>query len=162
MRGLSLSPKPFYSEVITQIVRWWTKCIVKKGDCVEKLCSCKISALVFLNMKHTVRIIIDSPSYIEMSHVSFPVCLNKSLCCSLWPVYPSGRPVRKSRLPAWVRMLPVPVFRLPWVWQPARLQEISKQLRGQHLRHSLELASHQITSCTKTSECSWSYCLKFY
>jgi len=56
--------KTFYSEVIKWIVRWWTKWIVKQGDCVEKLCSCKISALVFLNMKHTVRIIIDSPSYI--------------------------------------------------------------------------------------------------
>ena len=56
--------KTFYSEVIKWIVRWWTKWIVKQGDCVEKLCSCKISALVFLNMKHTVRIIIDSLSYI--------------------------------------------------------------------------------------------------
>ena len=54
----------FYSEVIKQVVRWWTKCIVKQGDCVEKLCCCKISALVFsLNMKHTVQIIIDSPLY---------------------------------------------------------------------------------------------------
>jgi hypothetical protein len=25
-----------------------------QGDYVEKLCSCKISALVFINMKHTV------------------------------------------------------------------------------------------------------------
>jgi hypothetical protein len=59
---LVCQPKTFYSEVINQIVRWWTKCIVKQEDCVEKLCSCKFSALVFLNMKHTVRIIIDSPS----------------------------------------------------------------------------------------------------
>jgi len=58
-------PKTFYSEVINQIVWWWTKCVVKQGDCVEKLCSCKISALVFINTKHTVRIIIDSPSYIR-------------------------------------------------------------------------------------------------
>jgi hypothetical protein len=57
-------PKTFYSEVIKQIVRWWTDCIVKQGDCVEKLCSCKISAIVFLNMKHRVRIVIDSTSYI--------------------------------------------------------------------------------------------------
>jgi len=34
----------------------------KQGDYVEKLCSCKISTLVFINMKHTLRIIIDSPS----------------------------------------------------------------------------------------------------
>ena len=37
----------------------------KQGDYVEKLCSCKISTLVFINMKHTLRIIIDSPSYIN-------------------------------------------------------------------------------------------------
>jgi hypothetical protein len=35
----------------------------KQGDYVEKLRSCKISTLVFINMKHTLRIIIDSPSY---------------------------------------------------------------------------------------------------
>jgi hypothetical protein len=60
-------PKTFYSEVIKQIVHWWAKCIVKQGEYVEKLCSSKISALVFLNMKHTVRIIIDSPSYLGYS-----------------------------------------------------------------------------------------------
>ena len=60
---LASQHKTFYSEVIKQIVRWRTKCIVKQGDCVEKLCSCKISALVFVNMKHTVRIIIHSHSY---------------------------------------------------------------------------------------------------
>jgi hypothetical protein len=36
----------------------------KQGDYVEKLCSCKISTIVFINMKHTLRIIIDLPSYI--------------------------------------------------------------------------------------------------
>jgi hypothetical protein len=40
-------PQTFYSEVIKQIVRWWTKCTVNQGDYVEKLCSCKIPALVF-------------------------------------------------------------------------------------------------------------------
>jgi len=63
-------PKNFYSEVIKQIVWWWTKCVVKQGDCVEKLCSCKISALVFINMKHTVRIISDSPSYLSTYKIS--------------------------------------------------------------------------------------------
>ena len=91
--------------------------------------------------------------YIEMSHV----CLSKTLCRSLRPVYPRARPVRKSRMPAWIRMLPVPVVRLPWVWEGARLQEISKQLRTQHRRHSLERASHQITGCSKTAECSWAF-----
>ena len=60
--------KTFYSEVKRQIVQWWTKCIVKQGNYVEKLSRCKISALVFLNMKHTVRIIIDSPSYFAHLH----------------------------------------------------------------------------------------------
>ena len=58
-------PKSFYSEGIKQTVQWWTKCIVKQGDYVEILCSCKISALVFVNIKCTLRIIIDSPSYVE-------------------------------------------------------------------------------------------------
>jgi len=44
-------PKTFYSEVIKQVVQWWTKCIVKQEDCVEKLCNCKISALVSINVK---------------------------------------------------------------------------------------------------------------
>jgi hypothetical protein len=57
--------KTFYSEVIKQILWWWTKCIVKQGGYGEKLCSCKISALVFLNIKHIVRTIIDSPSCIQ-------------------------------------------------------------------------------------------------
>jgi len=35
----------------------------KQGDYVEKLSSCKISTLVFINTKHTLRINIDSPSY---------------------------------------------------------------------------------------------------
>jgi hypothetical protein len=35
----------------------------KQGDYVEKLSSCRISTLVFISMKHTLRIIIDSPSY---------------------------------------------------------------------------------------------------
>jgi len=61
---LVCQPKTFYSEAIREIVRWWTECIVKQGDCVHKLCGCKISALVFINVKHTVRIIIDSPSHI--------------------------------------------------------------------------------------------------
>ena len=38
----------------------------KQGNYVEKLCSCKISTLVFINMKHTLRIIIDSPSYLHV------------------------------------------------------------------------------------------------
>ena len=54
--------KTFYSEVIKQIVRWWITCIL------SKLCSCKISTFVFISMKCTLQIIIDSPSY---HHASF-------------------------------------------------------------------------------------------
>jgi hypothetical protein len=57
-------PRTLYSEAIKQTVWWWTKCIVKQEDYVEKLCSCKISALVSINMKHTVWIIIDSLLYL--------------------------------------------------------------------------------------------------
>jgi hypothetical protein len=32
----------------------------KQGDYVEKLCICKICTAVFINMEHTLRIIIDS------------------------------------------------------------------------------------------------------
>ena len=39
----------------------------KQGDYVEKLCGCRISTLVFINMKHTLQLITDSPSYIEFS-----------------------------------------------------------------------------------------------
>jgi len=35
---------------------------LEQGEYVEKLCSCKISAIIFLNMKYRVRIMIDSPS----------------------------------------------------------------------------------------------------
>ena len=38
-----------------------------QGDYVEKLCSCKISTLVFINVKHTLRIIIDMPSYVVLT-----------------------------------------------------------------------------------------------
>jgi hypothetical protein len=40
----------------------------KQGDYVAKLFSCKISTLVFINMKHTLQIIIDSLSYFK--HIS--------------------------------------------------------------------------------------------
>jgi len=74
--------KTFYSEVIKQIVRWWTKCILKQGDCVEKLCSCKISALVFINMKHTGQIIIDSPSYFQIVTWLAPELRRQQCYCS--------------------------------------------------------------------------------
>jgi hypothetical protein len=66
-------PNTFYSELTKQIVRWWTECTVQQGDCVKKLCSCKIPALVFLNMKHTVRINIDSPSYVNIVYIVPPL-----------------------------------------------------------------------------------------
>jgi hypothetical protein len=44
---LVCQPKTFYSEGIKQIVRWWTKCIVKQGDCAEKYVAVR-SLLLFL------------------------------------------------------------------------------------------------------------------
>ena len=64
--------------------------------------------------------------------------LSKTHCSSLWLVHPRGWPVRKSQLPSWVRMLPVPTVRLPWVREGARLQGISKQLRRHNRRQRLE------------------------
>jgi len=54
---------------------------LKFKETVEKLCSCKTSALVFLNMKHTVRIIIDSPSYVPLGlrQVLVKCNINKAL-----------------------------------------------------------------------------------
>ena len=82
----------------------------------------------------------------------FSVCLSKTLCRSLRPVYPRGRPVRKSRVPAWVRMLPVPVVRLPWVWEGARLQGISKQLTEQQ---PTPQSRRSVTSNYRLHQDSW-------
>jgi hypothetical protein len=30
--------KTFFSEGIRKLVQWWTKCIEKQGDYIEKLC----------------------------------------------------------------------------------------------------------------------------
>ena len=48
-----------------------------QGDYVEKLCSCNISTLVFTNMKHTLRIIIDSPSYINSTDIPPIMIINR-------------------------------------------------------------------------------------
>ena len=62
-------PKTFYSGHKADCAVMDKVHCIKQGDYVEKLCSCKISVLVFINMKYTVRIIIDSPSYFAVLHI---------------------------------------------------------------------------------------------
>jgi hypothetical protein len=40
----------------------WNTCIEKHGDYVDKLYNCKASAIVEINYKNVVRILIDLPS----------------------------------------------------------------------------------------------------
>jgi len=59
----------------------------KQGDYVDKLCSCKISTLVFINMKHTLRIIIDSPSYILYEYTLLIYYLLFNITVGIFTVY---------------------------------------------------------------------------
>ena len=62
MSGLLLSQRLFFSEGIQKLLERWNKCIAKQGDYVEKLYNCKVSAVVEINYKNCVRILIDLPS----------------------------------------------------------------------------------------------------
>ena len=61
---LTAQPKTFFSEGIQKLLENWNKCIEKHEDCVEKLYNCKISAVVEINYKNCVRILIDLLSYV--------------------------------------------------------------------------------------------------
>jgi hypothetical protein len=88
--------RTLYCEIIKQTVQWWTKCIVKQGDYVKKLRSCKISALVFINMKHTVRIIIDSPLHdLEITNKMQP-CIRIYYSTVHWKLNMFGAAYRSS------------------------------------------------------------------
>ena len=65
MSGLLLSQKTFFSEGIQKLLESWNKCIAKHGEYIEKLHNCKVSAIVEINYKNCVRILIDLPSYIS-------------------------------------------------------------------------------------------------
>ena len=59
---LAAQPKNF-SEGIQKLLERWNKCIAKHGEYIEKLYNCKVSAIVEINYKNCVRILIDLPSY---------------------------------------------------------------------------------------------------
>ena len=56
----------FFSEGIKKLVQRWKKCIEKQGDYVEKWCYCKFSVFIEIKSVSVVRIIIDSPTYIDI------------------------------------------------------------------------------------------------
>jgi hypothetical protein len=60
---LVCQPKTLYFADTKKTGQRWTKCIEKQGGCVEKWCACEICALVLINVKHTLRLIIDWASY---------------------------------------------------------------------------------------------------
>ena len=64
MSGLLLSQRHFFSEGIQKLLERWNKCIAKHWDYVEKLYNRKVSAVVEINYKNCVRILIDLPSYV--------------------------------------------------------------------------------------------------
>ena len=66
---LAAQPKTFYSEGIKKFVQRWKKCIEKQGDYVEKWCYCKFYIVIEIKFVSVVRIVTDSPTYInEISH----------------------------------------------------------------------------------------------
>ena len=60
---LAAQPKAFFSEGIQKLLEGWNKCIAKHGDYIEKCYNCKVSAVVEINYKNCVRILIDLPKY---------------------------------------------------------------------------------------------------
>jgi hypothetical protein len=61
---LAAKPKTFFSEGIHKLLECWNKCTAKHREYIEKLYNCKVSAVVEINYKNCVRILIDLPTYI--------------------------------------------------------------------------------------------------
>ena len=76
MRGSLLSQKQFISEGIKKLVQRWKKCIEKQGDYVEKWCYCKFSIFIEIKFVSVVRIIIDSPTCIQVILRNCVECLS--------------------------------------------------------------------------------------
>jgi hypothetical protein len=62
---LAAQSKIFVSTGIQKLAERWNKCIEKHGDYVEKCCNCKVSAVLEINYKNCVQILIDLPSYLN-------------------------------------------------------------------------------------------------
>ena len=58
---LAAQPKTFFSEGIQKLLERWNKCIAKHGEYIEKWYNCKVSAVVEINYKNCVQILIDLP-----------------------------------------------------------------------------------------------------
>jgi len=78
---LAAQPKTFFSEGIQKLLERWNKCIAKHGDYVEKWYNGKVSAVVEINYKNCVRILIDLPTSIILNHPpKFNITLWKKIC----------------------------------------------------------------------------------
>jgi len=56
---LAAQPKTFFSKGIQKLLECWNKCIAKHGEYIEQLYNCKVTAVLELNYKNCVRILID-------------------------------------------------------------------------------------------------------
>jgi len=61
---LAAQLKTFFSEGIQKLLERWNNCIAKHGQYTEKRYNCKVSAIVEINYKNCVQILIDLPLYI--------------------------------------------------------------------------------------------------
>jgi len=60
---LAAQPKTFLFEVIQKFLESWNKSFAKYGEYIEKIYNCKVSALVELNYKNRMRILIGLHTY---------------------------------------------------------------------------------------------------
>jgi hypothetical protein len=75
---------------IQTLLESWNKCIAKHGDYIEKWYNCKVSAVVEINYKNCVRILIDLPS----PEIIGPLAPPKLRQLPVQTAYCSRRPLR--------------------------------------------------------------------
>ena len=68
---LAAQPKTFFSEGNQKLLERWNKCIAKHGEYIEKRYNCNVSAVVEINYKNCVRILIDLPAYDQFSKTKY-------------------------------------------------------------------------------------------
>jgi len=76
MRGPLLSQRHFFPKGIKKLVQRWKKCIEKQGVYVEKWCYYKFSIFIEIKFVFVLRIIIDSPTYLDLE-------ISEVILCSL-------------------------------------------------------------------------------
>ena len=73
---LAAQPKTFFfPEAIKKLVQRWKKCIEKQGDYVEKCCYCNFCIFIEIKFVSVVRVIIDSPTCIQILWTVTVKCL---------------------------------------------------------------------------------------